>query len=444
MKTWHIILRTNNKDAYDYACSASEQKFIVNIGSYSDNNSIVRTRILEYFGEKNLLPTQNAYDLLNIGLNIYAADQIVSRKIDGFKNWSRHFILHSPVHNLTEWENVKMDFENLLSFLSGDKWEIRFRQHTKAIISDKRKINNPNGVEIVSLLSGGLDSYIGAVNLLEAGKKVAFVSHYKGGTAEKSAQNVLYELFENIYKNIPHQHHQFFVQPNQTLSLANKEDTSRCRSIVFMVLGIALANSLGDDIKVNVPENGFISLNVPLTPTRLSSHSTRTTHPFYMNLFNKILTSLNIKVELFNPFRFKTKGEMILECSNKEMIKSNFKTTVSCAHPDRSRWEGKKPGMSCGYCTPCIIRRAALEKANFKENDYVIDILKNPPPPTGKKGRDLRAFKLSIERYKKLSNISLISHVFSSGPIPFEDKKELDGYLGVYVRGLKEVSDFLN
>lgn len=211
-----------------------------------------------------------------------------------------------------------------------------------------------------------------------------------------------------------------------------------------MVLGIALANSLGDDIKVNVPENGFISLNVPLTPTRLSSHSTRTTHPFYMNLFNKILTSLNIKVELFNPFRFKTKGEMILECSNKEMIKSNFKTTVSCAHPDRSRWEGKKPGMSCGYCTPCIIRRAALKKANFKESDYVIDILKNPPPPTGKKGRDLRAFKLSIERYKKLNNISLISHVFSSGPIPFKDKKELDGYLDVYVRGLKEVSDFLN
>jgi len=202
MKTWHIILRTNSKDAYDYVCSASEQKFIVNIGSYSDNNSIVRTRILEYFGEKNLLPTQNAYDLLNIGLNIYAADQIVSRKIDGFKNWSRHFILHSPVHNLTEWENVKMDFENLLSFLSGDKWEIRFRQHTKAIISDKRKINNPNGVEIVSLLSGGLDSYIGAVNLLEAGKKVAFVSHYKGGTAEKSAQNVLYELFEKKKKKI--------------------------------------------------------------------------------------------------------------------------------------------------------------------------------------------------------------------------------------------------
>lgn len=444
MKTWHIILRTNNKDSYDYTCSASEQKFIANIGSYTDNNSIVRTHILEYFEDKNLLPTQNAYDLLNIGLNIYAADQIVSRKIDGFKNWSRHFILHAPVHNLTEWENVKTEFEDLLSFLSGDKWEIRFRQHIKTIISDKRKINNPNGVEIVSLLSGGLDSYIGAVNLLEAGKKVAFVSHYKSGTAEKSAQNVLYEIFENVYKKNPPQHYQLFVQPNQKHSLAKKEDSSRCRSIVFMVLGIALANSLGDDIKVNVPENGFISLNVPLTPTRLSSHSTRTTHPFYMNLFNKILSSLNIKTELFNPFRFKTKGEMILECSNKEMTKSNFKTTVSCAHPDGSRWNKKTPGIACGYCTPCIIRRAALKKANFKESDYIIDILNDIIDFKSDKRNDVRAFKLSIERYRKLNNISLISHVFSSGPIPFEDKKELDSYLSVYTRGLKEVSDFLS
>lgn len=443
MKTWHIILRTNNNDTYDYSCSESEQKIFVVIGSYADNNSIVRTHVLEYFDDNNFFPTQNAYDLLNIGLNIYAIDQIVSREIDGFQNWSRHFVLHAPVHNLTEWESIKNDFENLLSFLSGDKWEISFRQHTKVIFSNRRRINNPNKLEIVSLLSGGLDSYIGAINLLESGKKVAFVSHYKGGTAEKSAQDTLYNISENTYKKNPHQHHQFFIQPNQKHSLANKEDTSRCRSIIFMVLGIALANSLGDNLKVNVPENGFISLNIPLTPTRLSSHSTRTTHPFYMGLFNKILNALNIKVELNNPYRFKTKGEMILECSNKEIIKSNFKTTVSCAHPDRARWEGKTPGMSCGYCTPCIIRRAALKKAGLMENDYVIDILNDPPPPTGKKGRDLRAFKLSIERFKKLNHLSLISHIFSSGPIPFSDKNELNNYIGIYNRGIKEVSDFL-
>ena len=444
MKTWHIILRTNNNDNYDYDCSESEQKIIVVIGSYADNNGIVRTHVLEYFENENIFPTQNAYDLLNIGLNIYAADQIVSREIDGFKNWSRHLILHAPVHNLTEWESLINDFENLLSFLSGDKWEVRFRQHENAIFPNKRKINNPNRIEIVSLLSGGLDSYIGAINILESGKKVAFVSHYKRGAVEKSAQDELYRNLNSTYKKNPHKHYQFFVQPNQKHSLANKEDSSRCRSIIFMVLGIALASSLGDNIKVNVPENGFISLNVPLTPTRLSSHSTRTTHPFYMNLFNKILTSLNIKTELINPYRFKTKGEMILECSNKDIFKSNFKTTVSCAHPDLSRWKGKTPGMACGYCTPCIIRRAALKKANLKECEYVIDILNNPPDPTGIKGRDLRAFKLSIERFKKLNRISLISHIFSSGPIPFVNKDELDNYIDIYVRGLEEVSVFLN
>lgn len=444
MKTWHIILRSNTKDKYDYSCLKEEKKFIVPFNSFSGEKSIARTHDFEILKTNKLELTQDTIDLLNIGISVYAVDQIVSRKMDGFQKWSRHFILHMPVHSLGGWLSIKDDFENLLSFLSGDKWEIRLREHSEKAVSQKRLLKNPKGYEIVSLFSGGLDSFIGAIDLLENDKKTVLVSHYKGGTQEKTAQDLLYKKIQDVYKGNPHLHLQFFVQPNQNHSLADKEESSRCRSFIFMVLGIVVANSFGDNINVNIPENGFISLNVPLTSTRLSSHSTRTTHPHYIELFNKILAVLNIKTTLLNPYQFFTKGEMLQNCSNLELLHSNFKTTVSCAHPDRSRWLGASPGKSCGYCTPCIIRRSALKKAELTETDYTTNILKNPPDPTTKSGRDLRAFKLSIQRTKKMDSFSKLLQILSSGPLPFNNKIELDSYVGIYERGLIEVSDFLN
>ena len=50
-----------------------------------------------------------------------------------------------------------------------------------------------------------------------------------------------------------------------------------------------------------VPENGFISINVPLTFARSGSSSTRTTHPYYFKLFQELLLNLGLNIEIFNP-----------------------------------------------------------------------------------------------------------------------------------------------
>jgi hypothetical protein len=65
---------------------------------------------------------------------------------------------------------------------------------------------------------------------------------------------------------------------------------------------------------ITVPENALISLNVPLDPLRLGAFSTRTTHPFFISSFNTFLSRLGISAQLFNPYRFKTKGDMAAEC----------------------------------------------------------------------------------------------------------------------------------
>ena len=64
-------------------------------------------------------------------------------------------------------------------------------------------------------------------------------------------------------------------------------------------------------VTLKVPENGLISVNVPLDPLRLGALSTRTTHPFYIARWNDVLTTLGVNVRIENPYWDKTKGEMV-------------------------------------------------------------------------------------------------------------------------------------
>lgn len=63
------------------------------------------------------------------------------------------------------------------------------------------------------------------------------------------------------------------------------EDTTRSRSLMFFAHAIVLASGIGHHVDLYVPENGVISLNIPLTVMRLGSLSTRTTHPYFMGMF---------------------------------------------------------------------------------------------------------------------------------------------------------------
>ncbi|MXE16511.1 DNA-binding protein, partial [Escherichia coli] len=59
--------------------------------------------------------------------------------------------------------------------------------------------------------------------------------------------------------------------------------TMRTRSLNFLALaavGACAVQEISQQEKIDffVPENGFISLNAPLTPRRIGSLSTRTTH----------------------------------------------------------------------------------------------------------------------------------------------------------------------
>lgn len=91
----------------------------------------------------------------------------------------------------------------------------------------------------------------------------------------------------------------------------------------------------------------------------------------------------------------------MLNCKNQNLLDSKYSRTISCSHPDHSRYRGKSPGQHCGYCTPCIIRQAAEKRSNNNQTVYLDNIIKKPPSALKQSGSDLRAFKLSIERLKR-------------------------------------------
>lgn len=443
MMTWNIIVKSASTDNFILREDDTNKVLVVPFYEPKDDlQNAITHHIFDIVREAGLSPTPNVIDLMRAALAVYASDQLISREEHGYFNWSRHFKLHLPVMNPEVWNTSKGDLEALLSFLSGDKWEVNFRQNDESEYQPNPPKYEGN-LNTVSLFSGGLDSFIGVVDLAENPKNnIALVGHHKSGPGESSAQTALHAALVSQYEDGRFSLFPFYAQPNQKHQYAGKENTSRARSILFIALGIMVANSLGENVPLIIPENGLISLNIPLTNARLGSLSTRTTHPYFLNKLMQLLNTIEIKNKLIAPYQHFTKGEMISNCLNKHFVESNIETTISCAHPSASRYAGAPSKTQCGYCTPCIIRRAAIHKSKIKDSNYLVDVTTKPPAIASKKGRDLRAFKLALTRLRR-EKPKLFLHVLSSGPLPVRNQNELNDYINVYQKGMQEVEDFL-
>lgn len=434
---YHIICRVGKKDKYPVKGTNEDNSSVL---PFLGNQMVGRTigyNTFDLLSSTNLSPDGNTLDLLITSIAVFAADKIVSRST-GFENWSRYFVVHLPVVDMKAWEKAKDKLQNMLSFLSGDHWEFELRERTEIKIEGKKK-KPPADIKKVCLFSGGLDSYIGAVDLLEKYNedKIALVSKHGHGQDESKPQNRVIKRITNRYSREKALHFPFFASAYNSYEI-----TARSRSILFLAHGIAVAHTLGKDVPLYVPENGLISLNIPLTPSRRGSSSTRTTHPYFISLFKEVIKILGMENPILNPYQFMTKGEMIIDSLAPEFVKQSVEETMSCSHPSVGRYRYRVCDKHCGYCVPCIIRRAAMNKAKIDTpKEYNVNILKNAPSPKTKEGQDLRAFQMAIERWKQ-NKISPLLQILASGPLPcsVEDKKQ---YAEVYTRGMNEVATFL-
>jgi 7-cyano-7-deazaguanine synthase in queuosine biosynthesis len=147
--------------------------------------------------------------------------------------------------------------------------------------------------------------------------------------------------------------------------------SQRARSLIFMAYGVLAATTLkryqdGDAVTLYVCENGFISINPPLTELRLGSLSTRTTHPVFFRLVHQLFDQARMRIRMENPYQLKTKGEMLKECADKKLLRAYASQTTSCG---RYLIHGH---THCGRCVPCLVRRAAFLAAGMTDaTEYV-------------------------------------------------------------------------
>lgn len=410
------------------------------IGGEFINLNIDNNEIFSYtFWDKvNNIPnfiSNEGLDILYISLFVFGIDRTILRKLAD-DCWSREIKAYIPVLEIEKWnENIEL-VQNLLNFLSGDIWTIEFRKRemTKFEVDKMNKIlnttENKNIYNTICMFSGGLDSFIGAIDLLNSknDKNILFISHYGGGKGTKEYQEILRSEFIKKYKTKELNYYSFY-------SVAKKgiEDTTRTRSFMFFAHAISIATSMQEKVELIIPENGVISLNIPLTSSRLGTSSTRTTHPYYLYLLQLLLNNLGIKVSIKNPYQFMTKGEMIIYCKDQQFLKDNIENTMSCSHPDVGRMKSETESCHCGYCLPCTIRRAAIKRAKIKDNTKYRD---NNYTSGRTAKMSLNSYNLGITKFNpKYAFLS----IQKSGPI----RGRINDFSELYIRGILELKEFL-
>lgn len=401
-----------------------------------ENGSTIRNNGSDFFGD--LIPTPAARDAFHLGVAAYCADRVAPRSTmpDG---WTREIELVAPVE-ADGWDRAINDLTQALTFLTGDHWSIDLRKVDTKDESAGQLDLFP--ADAVCLFSGGLDSLTGAIDLLEDGKTLVLLGHYESGQAPKRQSELAARLVTK-YGHDRVELRQLFLAPSraqarQTRPLPpTRENTTRSRSFLFLGAGLALASALGPGVPLYIPENGLIGINVPLTGSRPASLSTRTTHPYFIDLIGRVIADVALDVDVVNPYRLLTKGEMLVASANEALLCRLGPRSISCSHPEAARWtkKPKRPQGNCGYCYPCLIRKASLHRAGLPGGTYAYDLKKDYAVivETGK-GASLRAL------VRSLAGPARTADVLRTGPIPNGEASAFDA---VYMRGRGELAAWL-
>ncbi len=394
----------------------------------------------------NVFPSDLGLDLLALATHVHAADTRVCRSTESQDSWTRELRVVVPVSAPARWTEVAPLLKRMLDFLTGDLWTLSFRSWPNGV-RPERPPRPPGAIELgldgVSLFSGGLDSLIGAIDLLEAGMDPLFVSHAQE-PAISNAQTACFSGLAEHYGRPLRRLGMWMALENGLVQNVASEPSTRSRSFLFLALGAFAGTGLGDEFTLRVPENGLIALNVPLDHLRLGSLSTRTTHPFYLARWNELLATMGMRGQVTNPYWNRTKGEMTGECANRALLTRVLGSTLSCSSPTKGRWKGR--GIQhCGYCLPCLVRRAALLGALGRGADptvYTIGDLEARTLNTVQaEGQVIRSLQMAIGRFRGSPQLARLL-VHKSGPLS-DAPENNEALSGVYQRGMAELSELL-
>lgn len=374
-------------------------------------------------------PLPAAKDLLRVVTAAYVADR-AARQPD--LQLARQLDLTVHVEQPDIWtDDARERAVDLLHWLTGDDWGLRCVPVTNAAPGTPHQLDLPM-TDDVALLSGGLDSFCGAVIRSRQPGTVRFLAHADTSTAVRHAQQRLQEHFGALTPPRPYDH--YALRPLTPV----RNSVPKTRSLLFMTMGVAAATACAA-ARVLVPENGFTSINPPLEPSRGGVMTTRSTHPWTFHSLDGLLTVLGLTgVDVVNPHAALTKGELVKEAlgGGPQALLDLAAETVSCAKMNAGRPKKGSPNVQCGLCVACLVRRGAFLGAGVADATPYAGV---GTTAVAKHTRRVRRHDIDAWRTATDPNGGIPEHrVLGSGMWP--PGTDFDAVLALCRRGLKELS----
>ena len=146
-------------------------------------------------------------------------------------------------------------------------------------------------------------------------------------------------------------------------------------------------------------------------------------------MLQELWDAIGLEAELVLPYKYKTKGEILKECKDKDILSKLVFVSNSCGKYQRHNLQ------QCGVCVPCLVRRAAFLEAGMQdktEKGYVYENLRISD------SQDLVAVALSVKQLE----LEGVDRFVKSG-LAFATGEERQKLLEVVSRGLIELKNLL-
>lgn len=125
----------------------------------------------------NIFPSELGFDILTLATMVYLADTRIARLIHGQDSWTREIVIQLPVSDVDLWNKQITTVERMLKFLTGDLWGFEFVKRNWSFEQNEKAEEKTALYSRASLFSGGMDSLISTINLMEQEKNTLLFGH---------------------------------------------------------------------------------------------------------------------------------------------------------------------------------------------------------------------------------------------------------------------------
>jgi hypothetical protein len=209
-----------------------------------------------------------ADDLFRVARAVFTTDKRV-RRTSAADRWTRRVRVSVPVEDPGLWQSpaARHHLGALLQILTADVWSMEFRPLTRHHVEEALPLTDADRAGEVALFSGGLDSLSWAATRARANDSRPLLLVMFREISLRRLQRGVYEAVRRLSTARDVQLLELGQTPAGDGTRQRLETSSRTRGLLYAAGAVRAAAAHGVTT-VNVPENGQVALNPPLTAAR--------------------------------------------------------------------------------------------------------------------------------------------------------------------------------